>query len=145
MTDKLPSTVSGIGRCLANMSALPHFLVSKLMKPTLPSLPGISSLQGDWPRPSAPSSTRLALSSVKEGRETPFISVLQLSFVCPKPSALCWPLPLPPNKQPHSSFSSLLSSTRCGGTSLFRSFPKHPLYILPVCHLLSLRLHRQTT
>lgn len=88
MTYKLPSTVSGMGRCSVNMSALPHFLVSKLMKPTLPSLPGISSRQGDSPRPSAPSSARPILSSVNGEKLSSLVSPTASSTVLSVPTAL---------------------------------------------------------
>lgn len=142
-----------MGRCSVNMSALPHFLVSKLMKPTLPSLPGISSLQGDWPRPSAPSSTRLVLSSVKAEKRHSLLSLLlpqhPAQFCLPptlsavltplQKASPAWPCPCLQQCRAQTArlrgpFASLLSSTECGGTALLRSFPKHPLYILPVIY-----------
>lgn len=140
-----------MGRCSVNMSALPHFLVSKLMKPTLPSLPGISSLQGDLPRPSAPPG--LSSAQWTERSSGSLLSLLLLQhpaqFCLPQTlSTVLAPLRKPPSLAPAwlpanstelswpglQLLSSLLSHTVCGGTSLFRSFPKHPLYILPVIY-----------
>lgn len=55
VTCELPSTRPGPGRCSVNMSALPHFLVSRLGKPTPPSLPGIQLCTGLTPPFSSPS------------------------------------------------------------------------------------------